>query len=183
MIPIDGSPFSEQALPVALSLARAAGAALRLVGVHDFNPAVYACAESTVVFDVDESVLDAEQQHLKALAATWASRSNLPCTATVVTHAAAAEGLLQEARALRPDLLVVATHGRGPLSRAWLGSVAQELITQASSPVLVVRPRGGEVDLKAEPAFRHVLVPLDGSPQSELVVESALALGAPFQEE
>ncbi len=72
------------------------------------------------------------------------------------------------------DLIVMTTHGRGGLSRAWLGSVADALIRRASVPVLLYRPgmeRGPE-------SFRNILVPLDGSAESETAVPRALELGA-----
>ena len=54
--------------------------------------------------------------------------------------------------------------GRGPLSRFWLGSVATELVQCSPGPVLLVRPKEGPPDLAADPARRHFLIPLDGSP-------------------
>ena len=41
------------------------------------------------------------------------------------------------------DLIVMTTHGRGPLSRFWLGSVADELVRRATVPLLLIRPQGG----------------------------------------
>ena len=73
------------------------------------------------------------------------------------------------------DLVVMATHGRGPLSRFWLGSVADQLIRRVAAPLLLVRPHEGE----ARPVVvRHVLVPLDGSEQAEQVIGRAFDLAA-----
>jgi len=38
-----------------------------------------------------------------------------------------------------PDLLVIATHGRGGLARLFLGSVAEAIVRKASCPVLTIR--------------------------------------------
>jgi nucleotide-binding universal stress UspA family protein len=69
------------------------------------------------------------------------------------------------------------THGRGPLSRFWLGSVATELVQCSPVPVLLVRPKEGLPDLAADPAPRRILIPLDGSPLGEGVIPVAVAVG------
>jgi nucleotide-binding universal stress UspA family protein len=73
------------------------------------------------------------------------------------------------------------THGRGGLERAWLGSVADELIRTADVPVLVVRPREDD----AFPAFdmREILVPLDGSALAETALGPASVLAKLFDAE
>jgi nucleotide-binding universal stress UspA family protein len=77
---------------------------------------------------------DAENQ-------TAALRSFLGTTgATLATEVAddAAEGILRRARRGRFDLIVLATHGRGGVARALLGSVAEKVVRHARQPVLVV---------------------------------------------
>jgi nucleotide-binding universal stress UspA family protein len=71
-----------------------------------------------------------------------------------------------------PQLLVLTTHGRTGFERAWLGSVADELTRISPVPLLLIRPQ------TALPAtrFRRILVPLDGSPLAETVVEHAIRL-------
>jgi len=67
------------------------------------------------------------------------------------------------------------THGRGGLRRAWLGSVTDQLIRTSEVPILVVRPS----ETKAAESFvklTEILVPLDGSPLAEAVLEPAAAL-------
>jgi pimeloyl-ACP methyl ester carboxylesterase len=39
------------------------------------------------------------------------------------------------------DICVMATHGRGGVQRAWLGSVADSMIRIAPRPVLLIRPK------------------------------------------
>ena len=74
------------------------------------------------------------------------------------------------------DLVVMSTHGRGPLHRAWLGSVADHLIRNLEVPVLLVRPREGESVSAAPPSIKQVMVPLDGSPLAEAALVPAAAL-------
>jgi nucleotide-binding universal stress UspA family protein len=81
------------------------------------------------------------------------------------------------------DLVVMTTHGRGALSRFWLGSVADELVRRAPVPILLVRPQEGEktLDIAQDQIFRHILIPLDGSALSEKILEPAVAIGKLMQ--
>jgi nucleotide-binding universal stress UspA family protein len=38
------------------------------------------------------------------------------------------------------DIIVVGTHGRGPVAHLFMGSVAERVVRTAPCPVLVVRP-------------------------------------------
>jgi nucleotide-binding universal stress UspA family protein len=71
----------------------------------------------------------------------------------------------------------MSTHGRGALARVWLGSVAAALVRQAPAPVLLVRPQEAYTHPAHEPLFRHVLIPLDGSPSAEQALEPAIGVG------
>jgi nucleotide-binding universal stress UspA family protein len=75
------------------------------------------------------------------------------------------------------DLVVMNVVGAGPWTRFWLGSIADELVRRLPMPVLLLRPQDSVPELGREPAFRHVLVPLDGSAGAEQIVEPAVALG------
>jgi nucleotide-binding universal stress UspA family protein len=81
------------------------------------------------------------------------------------------------------DLIVMTTRGRGQVARFWLGSVADVLLRQSTIPILFVRPEEADADLSQEPELRRVLVPLDGSPLAEQILEPAVALAAGTQAE
>jgi nucleotide-binding universal stress UspA family protein len=51
----------------------------------------------------------------------------------------AAEAILEAAKSIGADLIVMATHGRRGLNRLLLGSQANAVITHSTMPVLVVR--------------------------------------------
>ncbi len=52
-----------------------------------------------------------------------------------------AEEIVPLAKALPADLIIRGTHGRTGLPHALLGSVAEQVVRQAPSPVLTVRPK------------------------------------------
>jgi nucleotide-binding universal stress UspA family protein len=176
LVPLDGSPFGEQALPLALTVARRAGASVRLVHVH--VPLSLALAEGGVAFDqaLDQQSRAREREYLDTVTRRVAELADVRVT-SALADSPVADGLLMEAMAAGSDLVVMTTHGRGPLARFWLGSVADELVRRMPLPLLLVRPREKAPGLAAEHPLRHVLIPLDGSPLAETILEPAVALG------
>jgi nucleotide-binding universal stress UspA family protein len=176
LVPLDGSTFAEQVLPLALALARQGDSALNLVRVH----ALYALSEPASAWlpfdpEADNAVKKEERAYLDEVV------RRLTAIAPVRAHPAVVLGLvadavLERAKATMADLLVMSTHGRGPLNRFFLGSVADELVRRAPIPVLLVRAGEAPVDLTREPDVRNVLVPLDGSGLAEQALPPAVAL-------
>jgi len=52
-----------------------------------------------------------------------------------------ADEILKLGQSWRADLIVIGTHGRGAVSRFFMGSVAEHVVRRASRPVLTVRGR------------------------------------------
>jgi nucleotide-binding universal stress UspA family protein len=96
---------------------------------------------------------------------------------TAILEGEPAPALAGYARETGADLVVMTTHGRGGLERAWLGSVADELIRTLGIPMLVIRPGEGEAPA---PRLERILVPLDGSRHAEAVLPVALAMASLF---
>ncbi|MGA2619975.1 MAG: universal stress protein [Thermoguttaceae bacterium] len=178
LVPLDGSQFAEQALPLALSIASRAGASLEVVRVH----VAYALQDlqhcSWLPFDPTEDAIfeEQEQAYLDALVRRLQKTASVSVTSALASGVIV-DGILERVRATAADLIVMTTHGRGPMSRFWLGSVADELVRQAPAPILLMRPREAFQHLEPEPALRRMLVPLDGSELAEQVREPAIALG------
>jgi nucleotide-binding universal stress UspA family protein len=174
LVPLDGSPFAEQALPLGVTIARACRAKLRLALVHEppLPPPSPDQADLFLIADLQRR--RAERAYLKEQAARL--RADGPLTVvTAVLDDPVAKALAEHVQATGVDLVVMTTHGRGPLSRLWLGSVADELVRTLAVPVLLVRPREGRPVPTPEPG-RRILVPLDGSPEGEAALEPAAEL-------
>jgi nucleotide-binding universal stress UspA family protein len=175
LVPLDGSEFGEQALPLALSIARRAGASLRLV--HVAIPLVTNYAEAFVMPDDLEARVRARQaDYLNETASRLLVSSLVPVT-TALLDGDVVTAIRDHAAAAGVDLVVMTTHGRGPLGRFWLGSVADELVRRLPIPLLLVRPSDRPPEPGHEPVLRHLLIPLDGSPLAEQIIEPAVALG------
>jgi nucleotide-binding universal stress UspA family protein len=180
LVPLDGSAFSEQALPWAACLSKVAGAHLELVRVHDPVPPWTIATEGAVAATaVDPSIRDAEEQYMANCAARLEEGGFTGVTRHLL-DGDVVEQIASHAEDNAFGLVVLATHGRGALSRLWLGSVSDALVRRLTVPVLLIRPTEGTAIPPAE-RFRKVLVALDGSTESESAIEPALALVDPKQ--
>ncbi len=178
LVPLDGSTFSEHALPAALGIARASGARVHLVQVHEV-PFMPLAPEAVVPWDAawDDTLRAQEHEYLRTMAGRVAEAAGVTVRTELLEGnvETALAGYAQEAGI---DLIVMTTHGRGGLSRWWLGSVADAVVRRSQLPVLLMRPAEGEADLQAEFLPRHVLVPLDGSELSRGILEPATWIGS-----
>lgn len=173
LVPLDGSRFGEQALSLALSIARRARAQLRLVHVHqplsvDGLATCYE-TEGPPSRERERSYLEGVVQRLKSTAPVAIDADLLEGDVAGAVHA---QVVGKEA-----DLVVMSTHGRGPLSRLWMGSVADELVRRLPVPVLLLRPEEKTPELSRGRLFRRVLIPLDGLSAAEGILNPALDLG------
>lgn len=76
-------------------------------------------------------------------------------------------------------IVVMTTHGRGGLERAWLGSTTDCMVRHCPAPVLLIRPSDAtrEVTPASDGVFNRLLVALDGSDIAEDALVAALGLG------
>jgi nucleotide-binding universal stress UspA family protein len=176
LVPLDGSPFGEQALPLALGIARRAGAALKLLHVQ--VPLVALPPEAGVYLGppIEEEIARRQRAYLDGVARRIAADSSVPVS-TAIVEGEVAPMIRAHAAQEQVDLVVMSTHGRGPLARFWLGSVADELVRELAVPLMLVRPQDQAVDFRSDPVPRHILLPLDGTPTAEQIIPAALAVG------
>jgi nucleotide-binding universal stress UspA family protein len=90
---------------------------------------------------------------------------------------AAAPTILSSAQSFHANLTVMCSHGYTGFKRWVLGSVADKVTHHSPIPVLVLR-EGGPVPITSVQQPVRVLVPVDGSPLSEAVLEPAAYLAA-----
>ncbi len=182
LVPLDGSAFAEQALPWAVSIAGRANAKLDLVRAHllyALDVPAYDWAPYDPAVDADFRIR--EQRYLEHIAQHV--RDEAIKVDYAVGDGTAAAAILAQAREMAANLIVMATHGNGPLSRAFLGSVADKLLRRSPVPILLVRPEEALPNLHDPPSLGRVVIPLDGSSISERILGPAaqlcLAMRAP----
>jgi nucleotide-binding universal stress UspA family protein len=169
LVPLDGSEAAEAALGTALSLARALKAPVHFLGVDDIRPLV-------------EQVLLEETATEHWLGSYFGDLlARLPPGAepppTTVLVGDPANQIIKHAQRTGARLIVMSTHGRGGLSRLWLGSVTDRVVRSAHVPVVTVRaetaPGGGSI---GDHPIRRLLLPLDTSGSGESALEWATTI-------
>jgi len=175
MVPLDGSRFAESAVPLALAVSRRTGAPLHLVTVQEPIPSFAYDEWQNAAEDWSQAYLDNAVERVRPLAGAEVT--------AVLLAGHVAEVLEEEARSRSADLVVMATHGRGAFSRAWLGSVADAFVHHTRRPVLLVRPDEGEEEpqLGTDPVFKRLMIPLDGTELAESVLEPAVSFAGLFK--
>ncbi len=177
LAPVDGSSYSEHAIPYASALARRAGARLHVVLVHTPLPTLSAEIVPTgLLTDWESAFRNSESEYLDRLVKTLQAQG-LDAAAERLEGEVSVR-LIKRAQS-QADLLVMATHGRGGLEWAWLGSVADDVVHHVELPVLLLRPQDGE-GATEEPGFKHVVVATDGSAAAAAATEQAVAIARLF---
>lgn len=173
LVPLDGSAFAETALPTAFHLARRDKAEVRLVMVQEPALPVMRTRGTRVVDPTfDQDIRQEARRYLDELLGRIPA-SDRSRTRTELLEGGIVETLAAHTREAKADLVVMTTHARGGMSRAWLGSVADGLLRRSPVPVLLLRPDDGAKRGEDVTGFRRVLIPVDGSAVGDQVIERA----------
>ncbi len=173
LVSLDGSSFAECALQMGLAISRVTNADLHLATVHEPVPSFSYDEWESAAWDWSAEYIQRVQADAEAHAGGeidgWVGSGRV------------VDCLQLRAREVAADLVVMATHGRGAFTRAWLGSTADAFVREADQPVLLIRPEEGErPDLGADADFKRILVPLDGSTLAESELDLAKGVARLF---
>lgn len=176
LVPLDGSTFAEQALPAAAALAGRMGARLHIVRVYEPPVLLFGGGESITAFDAAwlSALREEEEEYLRRIANRCMEDHGLVAR-TDLLAGPPANAIVAAARDSDDALVVMTTHGRGGLSRAWLGSIADAVVRRSPVAVLLIRPDEAAAEPTMEP--RNVLIPVDGSRMSEGILDAAIGVG------
>ena len=175
IVPLDGSDLSEQSLPYAELIAKSLNVPVELVQAYDILPPSLLGGQNR------QGVVSAleEGSRARALVSMENQRRRLEGDGLSVNLVAqrgpAADVIVAVAGADPTALVVMSTHGRGGISRWVMGSVTDKVLHTIPNPMLIVR---ANVLGPAAPesSLRSVVVPLDGSPLSELAIPHAISV-------
>jgi nucleotide-binding universal stress UspA family protein len=138
LVPTDFSPPSVLALEYGRQFARQFGARLHVLHTVE-SVLVPGGAEVPVaaIAEVEQSLVDVARRQLDATITRDDRASLAALTATHIAHSAPVD-IVEYARDQQIDLIVMGTHGRGPLKHLLMGSVAERVVRSAPCPVLTV---------------------------------------------
>lgn len=174
LLPLDGSEFSEDAVPLTRQLARRLGSRVHLVHVIRAAPDADL---KTPQEDMDwkRNVREGAESYLQELARDFEDEGVE--TETAVLDGRVVSTLDAYVREHGIPLVAMTTHGTGGLQRWWLGSVADGLLRRGAADLLLVRPWHDDAEEVPGPGpFRHMVVPLDGSEDGERALDPAVRL-------
>jgi nucleotide-binding universal stress UspA family protein len=142
LVPIDFSDCSKKALQYALPLAKEHQAAVTLLYVV---PPAYGAGEygGMDYAQLETSMSEGGAKELEKLAMDEV-RGQVSAD-TLVRVGSPALNIVEVARTLPADLIVISTHGRPGLKHVLLGSVAEHVVQRAPCPVFVVREHEHEI--------------------------------------
>lgn len=174
LVPLDGSELAERVVLPAIRLAEAIRADIVLLTV--VSPLPRPDHADTV-----EGVVQT-RRYEAGLYLKGVRNHFLPSSAaveTAVLSGPAAQTIITYAKEQAVDLIIMTTHGRSGLTRWTLGRVAEKVLRRAPCPTVILR---SEQALAPE-HIRRVLLPLDGSPLAEAVLEPTLTVARDLQAE
>ncbi|HEV7216625.1 MAG TPA: universal stress protein [Chloroflexota bacterium] len=175
LMPLDGSPLAEAALPVAVRLAQAFSSRLLLLHIIERK------APATVHGEPHLTEVAAAEAYLRSLRETLRGQQ---VEAEVHVHSVplgdVARSIADHAEEERADLIVLCTHGAAGWRDLVAGSIAQQALQRGSVPLLLVRATApGQEAAAFQPA--DILVPLDASEAAEAAIPVAAALTKALQ--
>lgn len=162
LVPLDGSGEAESVIPYLKDLAPRFGSRVHIlgVGIGRKTRRVNRLLEDYV----NRIAHGLQSDNIKAEAVT--------------RYGIAADKILDFTAENEIDLIIMTTHGRGGITRWWMGSVAEKVISEATAPVLLVRSkRPSKTGATGKLNFLHkILAPLDGSDIGEAALPYAETL-------
>jgi nucleotide-binding universal stress UspA family protein len=173
VVPLDGSPLAEVALPYAEEIAGKMNSEIILLTVL----ATEETGEYHNHYQYISKIVDTTQRQVDKYLDNGGNDNIKVGTATRVGNAA--EGILDYVNNGALNLIVMATHGHSGISRWAVGSVADKVVRATSrQPLFLIRAKGAHPDVRAKRILKKALIPLDGSEESETVIPfiSELAL-------
>ena len=148
LIPLDGSKTAETVLPYIKYLASQFDSKIEVLGVGIGNKNRRVNRLLNEYIDNTVSNLNAEKIETEA----------------VVIYGSAADKILNYSKQNDIDLIIMATHGRSGVKRWWMGSVAEKIISQSITPILLIPSKKKKVtQTKKITSIDRILIPLDGS--------------------
>ena len=181
LCPVDFSEFSRHALDHAVAVARRYGSTVTVLNVCPPVPAtpLLPGAPPVPITVAAPADLDALLVSLKRFADAETGTA-VPMQVEIGQGNPARE-ILDHARTLPSDLIVMGTHGRSGFDRLVLGSVTEKVIRRAPCPVLTVPPLVENTAESPAQLFSRILCAVDFSDASLRALEYAFSLAAGVQ--
>ena len=139
IVPLDGSPLAERSLAPAIALAEIEHAELTLLRIMPASKNIPAGELHATIGPARARDVDEAERYLAEVRVRFATR-HVRMRSSVVVAEDVPRAIIGFAQANNGDLIAIATHGRGGIARAVLGSVADRVMSEGVLSVLVIHP-------------------------------------------
>jgi nucleotide-binding universal stress UspA family protein len=140
LVPVDKSETSKRALLEAARLADNQQAILRVAHVIDLAQFAWGANELVDVSQLQQGLREAGHHILNELVLLLnAYNLHIETALIEIWGGALSEGIIEETRRCKADLIVMGTHGYSGLTHLLLGSVAEGVMRATDVPILLVR--------------------------------------------
>ncbi|MGE0444411.1 MAG: universal stress protein [Vicinamibacterales bacterium] len=170
--PIDFSESSRHALDHAVAIARWYGGAV--TALHVLQPIPY--TDPLMAGGLEYTAADVERTERDLARFVDEEIGSVMPIEIAVLQGVPALVIVEQARLLDADLIVLGTHGRRGFERFMLGSVAERVLRKASCPVLTVPARTPDAVGRGPVVFNQILCGVDFSPASAQALTYAASL-------
>lgn len=146
IVPIDGSGWSERAIPHAIDIARNNNSELILL--HVFRPPATEYVGEIALAGQDEQLMELREeakQHLMAIRNNIRAE-NINVRVQLIEGTGVAGIICDYINDEKADLVVMSSHGYTGITRWLFGSVAQKVMQGVNVPVLIIRPDKDQQD-------------------------------------
>jgi nucleotide-binding universal stress UspA family protein len=176
LCPTDFSDGARRALDQAMAIARWSGA--RVTVLHVVPPPASAGAAPDAHMVPSAGVLPTDHDALRQEMRQFLEASSTPQDGVdlLVREGPSAGEIVRQAELLRPDLLVMSTHGRSGLTRLILGSVTEHVLREAPCPILIVPPHLPDAVPATSGLYASILCPVDFADASAQALRFAVSL-------
>ncbi len=184
LVPLDGSPLAEQAIPHAVLFARIFGS--RIILLQVLEPTSYhenPKAVDPLTWQIRKAEADLYLQGIatrirKNLGDLPQDKNDTGKSRVeyAIREGKIAENIVNFAHTDKIDLLVICSHGSGGLSRWNISSITQKVINLIYLPVLLVRAYNHADPDENLGGYRRILLPIDSSRRAEYSLSAGIEL-------
>lgn len=165
LIPLDGSKMAESVMPIALFLSENCKSEITLIHIIERH------APTKIHSDRHIRLPEEALTYLENVKTYFPDSLNVDYHVHTSEVGNVAPSLVEHAKELDCDLIVMCTHGRIRLQQLLFGTIAQQTINMGNIPVLVIHP---DALLNSKPfSCSQLLVPLDISKEHEKGIKTA----------
>jgi nucleotide-binding universal stress UspA family protein len=148
LVPLDGSELAECILPHVIDIATGCGVA-EIIIMTVVEPIFLVADDAGAPIDIaklQEASVKSARSYLRRIQRKLRTKKFNVTTETLKGNAA--QTISEYAARNGVDLIAMATHGRGGISRWVWGSTADKLLRSSTVPVLIVRPEACKAEIR-----------------------------------